>query len=230
MSHPFRLQEFSDECGSRSYNLSCERNQLVLYLLSGKYNVLSINYNNYTIRIRDFNIVEFNYSLPRDSLSESNFTDSDPYTTTQQRPDYTSFTGAFQDTGPTITHMIYVRCKNEFHSSSSSLYVDTASCATTKASNESSHLYAIVGTDTVGELGLEDGCGIRLLYMTSWPDALNHRANKLTCSNIHSMLLYGFELSWLNSLCDFASGSVSYYYADSTNSFVCGRQSKHILA
>jgi hypothetical protein len=61
ISHPFRLKDSPEKCGDKRYILSCENNdQLILYYEFEqhyrKYYVQSINYNNFTIRLLDFNL------------------------------------------------------------------------------------------------------------------------------------------------------------------------------
>ena len=77
ISYPFRLKDDPKHCGDSRYELSCENNEATLYLYSGKYYVQSINYNNFTIRVADPGVMESNCaSLPRYSLSRSNFCDT----------------------------------------------------------------------------------------------------------------------------------------------------------
>lgn len=74
ISHPFRLRDDPPECGDRSYELACESNVTVLYLFSGRYQVLGIDYDNYTIRIVDAGIREGDCSsLPRYFFYRYNF-------------------------------------------------------------------------------------------------------------------------------------------------------------
>ncbi|KAI9074615.1 hypothetical protein K1719_043456 [Acacia pycnantha] len=84
-------------------------------------------------------------------------------------------------------------------------FVDTAPCFNTSnasVSSSSSYSYVNVGSKTLWYLGLDDDCGIQLIYMTSWP-ALENNQNQSawSCTDIHNMLLYGFDFSWLNSFC-----------------------------
>ncbi|XP_054808557.1 rust resistance kinase Lr10-like isoform X2 [Prosopis cineraria] len=196
---PFRLKDSAEECGDHRYELSCERNQLVLHWQSGSYNVVSINYENYTIRVRDSNIVELDSSsLPRDSLTDYNFSKWDPYTSTIDAHDENGvllWYGLNRD-------MIYVRCEQSVDSLE---FVDTYRCfkssngsVSSSSSSSSSDLYAYVGSGYVGDVGLEDDCRIEAMYMTSWP-AWNNQSR--SCADINHMLVYGFELSWLNSFC-----------------------------
>ncbi|KAI9074610.1 hypothetical protein K1719_043451 [Acacia pycnantha] len=93
--------------------------------------------------------------------------------------------------------MIYVRCEGPLDSPG---FVDTAPCfrtsngSATSSSLSSSYSYVNVGSETLWDLGLEDDCGI-----TSRLAPKNSQS--WSCTDIHNMLLGGFELSWLNSLC-----------------------------
>jgi hypothetical protein len=96
ISHPFRLKDSPKKCGDKRYILSCEdNNQLILYYESfGKYYVQSINYNNFTIRLLDFNLYYHNFSnsssssLPPYSLGFYNLNHFDlnaPYLSNQYK-------------------------------------------------------------------------------------------------------------------------------------------------
>ncbi|XP_054808110.1 rust resistance kinase Lr10-like isoform X2 [Prosopis cineraria] len=196
VSSPFRLRDFAEQCGDHRYELSCEHNQLVLYWQSGRYSVVSIDYENLTIRVKDANVVELNYSsLPGYSLTDYNFSYWDPYNPTV----LTRSEDASWDYNRLTKIMIYVRCKNPVDSS---VFADTAPCfknSSRSVAAASSYVYAsVIGRETAGEWGLGDDCGIELMYMTSWPDRKNQ---SWSCEVIHNMLVYGFELSWLNSDC-----------------------------
>ncbi|KAI9074571.1 hypothetical protein K1719_043412 [Acacia pycnantha] len=193
---PFRLKDSPEKCGDHRYNLSCEQNQLVMYWESVRYSVLFINYENYTIRVRDSNIVELDSSsLPGYSLTYYNFSKWDPYTSTINARNEN---GVWQWYGLN-TNMIYVRCE---HPVGSPKFVDTATCFKTSNGSviSSPNSYAYVGSGFVGDVGLEDDCLVEMMYMTSWP-ALKNNQSAWSCTDIHNMLLHGFELSWLNSFC-----------------------------
>ncbi|XP_054808111.1 LEAF RUST 10 DISEASE-RESISTANCE LOCUS RECEPTOR-LIKE PROTEIN KINASE-like 2.2 [Prosopis cineraria] len=217
VSSPFRLRDFAEQCGDHRYELSCEHNQLVLYSQSGRYSVLSINYENYTIRVRDAEVVELNYSsLPRDSLTDYNFSYRDPYALTIET-NYEDGSGAYNR----LTKiMIYVRCKSPVDAS---VFVDTAPCfknSSRSVAAASSYVYAsVIGRETAGEWGLGDDCGIEIMYMTSWPAPKNQ---SWSCEDIHNMLVYGFELSWLNSDCLKVGG---YAYLDESKQRHCAGSS-----
>ncbi|KAI9074638.1 hypothetical protein K1719_043479 [Acacia pycnantha] len=201
ISSPFRLKDFPEKCGDHRYNLSCEQNQLVMYWQSGKYRVLSINYEKYTIRVRDANIVELDSSsLPGNSLTDYNFSVPGPYTSpTEARYEHGTWLGYRLN-----TNMIYVRCERPLDSPG---FVDTAPCfrtsngsaTSTSSSLSSSYSYVNVGSETLWDLGLDDDCGIQLIYITSRLAPKNSQS--WSCTDIHNMLLGGFELSWLNSFC-----------------------------
>ncbi|XP_027337163.1 rust resistance kinase Lr10-like [Abrus precatorius] len=185
ITHPFRLQDSPDTCGDTRYNLSCEDNQLMLYLGFGKYHVKSINYDNYTIRVVDVNVGAHDYSsLPSYSLGQYNFNEYEPYRVDR---DYRSNILA--------KSMMYLWCPSRVDSCD--LYVgDNESCVWYAIG---STFYLNVDGRPIRDLGLRDSCRIELQYMTSWPNEISH--GNISCTDIHEMLLYGFELSWVNSLC-----------------------------
>ncbi|XP_028774269.1 uncharacterized protein LOC114731296 [Neltuma alba] len=80
----FRLEDSQKGRGVPIYELSCEQNQLLMLLKSGRYNVVFINYKNSTIRVRDTRVVESDHpSLPGYSLTDLNFSYwDDPYSPT----------------------------------------------------------------------------------------------------------------------------------------------------
>lgn len=201
VSSPFRLMDSPVGCGDFRYELSCEQNgELLLYLKSGLYKVLSINYENYTIRVRDSEVPP----LPAYSLSGLNLTSitfNDPYNTFIITHFKRGLLGFGMD--QLAKTMIFVRCRNSVHSPA---YVNTDPCFfnTSNGSIHSSssflHSYVNVGSETLSDLALDDGCDIELIYMTSWPAHKNNHS-AWSCKDIHNMLLYGFELSWLGALC-----------------------------
>ncbi|KAF7816709.1 rust resistance kinase Lr10-like [Senna tora] len=188
ISDPFRLKHDPHHCGDERYELACEDNQLVQYLQNGKYNVVNIDYNNFTIRLRDANIIpDFNYSslsLPPYSLSDYNFTQTDTYSILSIKRSVNDGDMLVQ---PLTEPIILVRCEHPVHSS---LYVDTAPCITR---TNPFYFYVLAGTGYLPDLGLRGDCRIELLYMTSSPLHTN-----ASCTHIHRLLLYGFDLSWFD--------------------------------
>ncbi|GMP24815.1 hypothetical protein CsSME_00001959 [Camellia sinensis var. sinensis] len=91
ITFPFQLQSDTQICGgvNNNFTLSCDNNRTILSLSSAKYYVHSINYNNSTIRLIDIGIQTNNNnntnvcsSFPNHSLTPSNLTSGDPYTST----------------------------------------------------------------------------------------------------------------------------------------------------
>lgn len=193
ISIPFRLKDSPERCGEYGYELSCEKNQLFLYIEYMRFRVLSINYHNQTIRVRDISTEELDpSSLPHYSLTTHNFSSFYHY-----NPWY--FTNI----------MIYIRCE---HPLGSHQFLNTAPCFNTSnsslSSSSSSNMYVYVGSRYVSYRELENGCVIEMVYITSWSVLENQ---SLSCADIHNILLYGFEFAWfrdfsksidrLNSIC-----------------------------
>ncbi|KAK9912533.1 hypothetical protein M0R45_036395 [Rubus argutus] len=176
ISYPFRLNHDPEKCGDSRYNLFCENNLTVLHLYSGKYYVRAINYENYTIRVVDANVREGNCSsIPRYSLASYNFSDEGPYS---------MFLGTWMERIALSKPIIFISCETRLDSS---LYVDTAPCIDVS----SGHSFVNIGSLNASDL--RDSCRIELMALTpSWI------GTNISYIDIHSGLLYGFELSWLN--------------------------------
>jgi len=196
ISHPFRLKDSPEECGDKRYNLLCEdNNQLILYYefeeYHGKYYVQSINYNNFTIRLLDFNLASSNNSIPPYySLGLYNF--SSNFITSP----YLAFNGYENYTHYILTKsMLYVSCKNP------SEYIDKGgNCLNTSSYSKYENSFYVGGYQkTLSDLGLGDECHMKSMYLTSWP---LEDGNNISCTDMRRMVFYGFELSWLNSLCN----------------------------
>ncbi|KAL5071035.1 hypothetical protein RYX36_021922 [Vicia faba] len=191
ITYPFRLKDSPENCGHKRYNLSCEDNkQLILYDISyGKYYVQSINYDNFTIRLLDFNLLYSNYSLSPDySLGLYDFSyDIFPYL------DYYQYKNG---TGYALTKsMLFVSCPNRME------YSYVGNCMNISSYTQYGNPFYIgVYGKIISELGLGDGCRIEFMYPSSW-DLQDGNNNNISCTDIRRMMLYGFELSWLNSLC-----------------------------
>ncbi|KAM5551336.1 hypothetical protein ABKV19_026257 [Rosa sericea] len=193
ISYPFRLNDHPKNCGKSRYNLSCENNVTVFHLYSGKYYVLAINYGNYTIRVVDANLRKDNCSsIPRNSLASYNFSHEDPYSTYIRKGASWWDVVSFELSKP----IIFMTCENR--PGNSSLYVDTASCINAT----SGHSFVITGDLNASDLW--DSCRIDLMVLTSWIGTKDVNSSYI---DIHNELLYGFELSWLDSY----RGSSSYW-------------------
>ncbi|PNX94103.1 receptor-like protein kinase, partial [Trifolium pratense] len=203
----------------------------VLTLFSGKYYVKSINYKNYTIRLLDPGIEEGDCSsIPRYYLYTSNFTsysndDEDPYQTSQNRIISGEDTYGDTITLPMFQHVIYMNCSNPVRDDT--VFVDTASCI--KSNSQGGHVYAISGDLKVGNLN-DDDCHVEVVttisfsgyhyspYRSVYWDILK---KKYSYSEIHRMLVGGFEVSWMSAPCQDLCGKPVCYLRETTWSLEC---------
>ncbi|XP_062001081.1 rust resistance kinase Lr10-like [Rosa rugosa] len=206
ISYPFRLIDDPKKCGDLRYTLSCENNVTVLQLYSGKYYVLTINYGNYTIRVVDANFRKDNCSsLPPYSLASHNFSNSRdrPYRIFQSR-EYPNRTESIQ----LSESIIFMTCETQ--PVKSYLYMDTAPCINAT----SGHSFVITGRLNASDLG--DSCRIELMVSTS--SSIGTKDMKRSYIDIHNELLYGFELSWVQS---YGRSGDSCYIEGDTNEVHC---------
>lgn len=210
ISYPFRLKDDPSNCGDKNYELECINNKIaVLRLFSGEFYVQSINYNNYTIRVVDPNIHDSNCSsLPRHFLYQYNFSaansDATPFSADQLQSS-SSRQILFGD-------FVYFYCKSAVKED---LYVDTTPCL-------DPHIYAISGEMSLGSL--EIGCHV----IAATPATYLSGAN-LTYRDIYRQLGFGFELSWLKSVCDQQCGSSSCYFDETTGKAQCDTHFCHYI-
>ncbi|KAF1893226.1 hypothetical protein Lal_00001671 [Lupinus albus] len=195
ISHPFRLNDSPKHCGKMNYTLSCENNELKLYWKSKEYYyVQSINYNNYTIRVVDANIVHhYHHSfLPPSSLPPYSYPSFELYRSYQ----YLELSSYPYYGMKILTKVVtYMRCPYP-------VMHGTATCMKENGSyiGEGSVFRVNAGNDTLQDLRVGDSCRIEFMQPTSWPEEYYNQSN-ISCTDIHNMLLYGFELSWLQSFC-----------------------------
>jgi hypothetical protein len=196
----------------------------VLTLFSGKYYVKSINYNNYTIRLVDPGIEEGDCSsIPRYYLYASNFTsyynylEEDPYENKQQ---HKTFDDIYMQL-PMFQHVIYMNCSNPVRDNP--VYADTASCIKSN-SQGTGHLYAIAGDLKVGNLTDVD-CHVEFVTAISF-FSYNYSFNdwdipneKYSYSEIHRMLVGGFDVSWMSAACQNLCGVRDCYLSETTLGF-----------
>ncbi|AES59897.2 stress-induced receptor-like kinase [Medicago truncatula] len=196
ISHPFRLKDSPEKCGDKRYILSCEdNNQLILYYefeeYHGKYYVQSINYNNFTIRLLDFNLASSNNSIPSYySLGLYNFSSNfftSPYLAYHRYKNYTNHM--------LTKSMLYVSCPNRMEYS----YIGNCMNRTSYSQDVNSFYVGGYGKSLL-EFGLGDGCHIEFMYLT-WDVEDDGNINNISCTDIRRRMYYGFELSWLNSRC-----------------------------
>jgi hypothetical protein len=232
IKHPFRLKDDPTTCGDPRYELSCENNMTVLTLFSGKYYVKSINYENYTIRLVDPGIEESDCSsIPRYYLYTSNFTSNyeylevDPYQTIQ----YRIIDGErYYNTRrvPMFQHVIYMNCSNPVRDDP--VYADTASCI--RPNSQGGHFYAIAGDLKVSNLKDVD-CHVEFVTAISFfsynysyynfDDDWIIPNEKYSYSEIHRMLVGGFDVSWMSVPCQNLCGNTYCYLSEITGSLQC---------
>ncbi|KAF7141551.1 hypothetical protein RHSIM_Rhsim06G0112500 [Rhododendron simsii] len=219
IKHPFRVKGDPKKCGSKKYELECEHDRLVLYLFStAKYYVRSINYNNRTIRLVDVGLQHGDCSsLPLHHISYLNFTSSgaNPYSLLIRDQSNTPY-GMYYPFDTRIPWnmavALWVDCekpvkKPPFYtesntSASSCIEKATFSSSYSLSSGEKRrYSYFLFGTN-LSASDVADQCEIDEIVMSTlrWP-ADKGEAN-LSFSDFHSKLEYGFELSWLNFLCE----------------------------
>ncbi|XP_050221735.1 LEAF RUST 10 DISEASE-RESISTANCE LOCUS RECEPTOR-LIKE PROTEIN KINASE-like 2.4 [Mercurialis annua] len=181
---PFRLKTDPKGCGYPIYELSCENNEPMLYLFSGRYRVLSINYHNSTVRVVDAAVDKNNCSsVPQYSLSEANFTDPKRW--------------FGYDYAVPKAMIVFLNCANPVNSP---LYADASSCT----HGRYSHVMASKNEMT----NIENLCTIELMTMSS---LLIRGGSKLSFMDIHNQLAFGLELQWYDVTCDFCHGDEMCY-------------------
>ncbi|EYU40253.1 hypothetical protein MIMGU_mgv1a023815mg, partial [Erythranthe guttata] len=187
ISYPFRLKTDPIGCGHPKYELSCENNTTSIYFNSQKYLVQVINYHNYTIRLTDASIqLNDSCSFPNHSLSASDFVD----------PGYTYNSKRYYAFYLTKTWPItFISCPYPVNNTQHSLLLDTSQyCADGFNESNSRHKYIKFGP--LNGSSIMDMCRIDRMVMTSLD--LTYKNEGLVLSNlsqVHSCLIYGFELS-----------------------------------
>ncbi|XP_054820951.1 LEAF RUST 10 DISEASE-RESISTANCE LOCUS RECEPTOR-LIKE PROTEIN KINASE-like 2.7 [Prosopis cineraria] len=202
ISYPFRLRDDPANCGDHVYELACENNVTLLHLYSGIYQVMGINYNNYTVRLKDPGIREGDCSsLPRYFLSRSNFTDSYnfSYDYDSNHP-YLVAVEPSNDSKLTFDHVIYLHCSDPVRDDP--LYADTAPCVgreSRRAGEGGGHVYAVVGDLGAGRLKPE--CRVKSVatITSDWSSFL--KGESFSYADIHRVFSYGFEISWWKKAC-----------------------------
>ncbi|XP_075648444.1 LEAF RUST 10 DISEASE-RESISTANCE LOCUS RECEPTOR-LIKE PROTEIN KINASE-like 2.3 [Castanea sativa] len=201
ISYPFRLKSDPQTCGDPRYELSCESNHTVLLLYAEKYNVQEINYSNYTIRVVDSGIYKDNYfSTP--SYSSDQFFISQR-SSQQIAPFYIL---------SNYNVMVFMSCERPVNTP---FYLDTSTCIdngdySSNSSISHSKRYKYVTIDA-RVMDVKDSCRLEQMVLTSRPG--NDHPN-ISCSEIHNDLVYGFELSWIQVICDRYCGGNSCYRND----------------
>lgn len=176
ITYPFRLKGDQQSCGEFNYELSCENNNTILHLYTGKYYVEEINYGNFTMRIVDVGLQKENCSsLPLHSLMHQNFSHGDPYKLSASN-----------------SAINFLECAAPVKSA---LYFDTTVCSKNSSSNSlfplQTHSYAVDGDIRASDV--EDSC---IIVMVVWISNSHLKISNSSFSGIHEDLLYGTELSW----------------------------------
>ncbi|KAI9071092.1 hypothetical protein K1719_046945 [Acacia pycnantha] len=199
ISYPFRLPHDPPNCGHPYYQLACENNVTLLhlhdhdgFLENGIYRVVGINYDNLRIKLVDPGIQAGNCSsLPLNFFSLYHF---DPFWSPFDYYEFTHSTLKKTWTKSLIVKQVaYLYCSDPVREDTA--YVDTAPCV-----KRGGHLYAVAGDLLAPRF--QPQC--RLEFVTpvasDWgslvPDGIKSYAD------IHTLLSFGFELSWRQRPCD----------------------------
>ena len=210
ISYPFRLSDDPKQCGDTRYELNCEDNVAVLSLFSGKYRVLAINYNNFTIRLVDAGLQKDDCSsLPHYFLSQSNFTDiydyGESFYWSNQDPFHASQPESRNERSILFQHIVYLNCSSPVTDDTE--YVETAACINWRSKG---YIYAIPGDLLVGNL--KDECDVKFAATMTWNWSWVKDNKSLSYADIHRKLLHGFELSWLFRACQDRCPNFGYSY------------------
>ncbi|CAA2996335.1 LEAF RUST 10 DISEASE-RESISTANCE LOCUS RECEPTOR-LIKE PROTEIN KINASE-like [Olea europaea subsp. europaea] len=189
ISYPFRLKGYPKRCGDSSYELVCENNTASLYLNSHRYHVKAINYHNFTIHLVDAALKNDTCSFPQYSMFRYNLSKNYPYSIYAY-----NYSSTYRSLNKLNSPITFMSCPYPVHSS---FFLETAHCGNRVFdSNASTRRYTYVNVGDLNASDVRDMCSIDLIVMTSWPfKDVNH----LSLSDIHSSLLYGFELSWFTA-------------------------------
>jgi len=200
ISYPFRLNTDPESCGNKYFELACENNiRPTLYLDMAKYYVQAINYNNFTIRLVEAAVQKDDcFSIPHHSIGEI------PLASADGNYYYEIYTA----NGYVLT---FLCCKNQMLNPPDYI-MDTSSCKSGTAYNSSSsssisspscvdmegHSYVMVGEDIQD---VPDLCRIDLIY------SVPKNMTNTSYTDVHDILVYGFELSWFSFCCDYGKGN-----------------------
>ncbi|KAI9073743.1 hypothetical protein K1719_044290 [Acacia pycnantha] len=197
ISYPFRLPHDPPHCGHPDYELACVNNVTFLHLhlyddLVVTYRVVGINYDNFRIKLVDPGIQAGNCSsLPLYSLSLYDVYDfRSPYGyyeytySTLNRTDFSH---------PLIEQVAYLNCSDPVREDTT--YVDTAPCV-----KGGGHLYAVAGDDLLASQ-FQPQCRVEFVtpVASDWESLEPHGIKSY--ADIHTLLSFGFELSWFPQAC-----------------------------
>ncbi|KDP42839.1 hypothetical protein JCGZ_23781 [Jatropha curcas] len=155
-----------------------------------KYYVLSINYNNFTIRVVDALIQKDNCSsFPRHSLNLFyNRYWAIPYV-------WGSWPGVGYYDAEYYQSIVLVNCEHRILDSP--LYVDAHPCI--NSTYYSGYWYIMLGSHSTYVMDLVDSCRVEQIVMASF---LPKEAMDISYLDVHRIMSYGFEMSWFRACCD----------------------------
>ncbi|KAI8031361.1 hypothetical protein LOK49_LG01G01688 [Camellia lanceoleosa] len=190
ITFPFQLQSDTQICRgvNNNFTLSCDNNRTILSLSSAKYYVHSINYDNSTMRLIDIGIQTNNNnntnvcsSFPNHSLTPSNLTSGDPYTSTG------------------ISLLVFLNCENPVKSP---YYINTTSYCDNGIDSSSLKGYSYVVASQVSVWYVANSCTIQTITVSSSPLLIGTEiASNFSLSDVNKELEYGFEVSWEFKTC-----------------------------
>ncbi|KAG8655513.1 LEAF RUST 10 DISEASE-RESISTANCE LOCUS RECEPTOR-LIKE PROTEIN KINASE-like 2.4 isoform X2 [Manihot esculenta] len=176
ISYPFRLHTDPKNCGDHNYELACENNLTVLSLFGGKYYVQAINYDNFTIRLVDAGVNQYDCSsIPRFPFTFDNL-----------------ILGNHGYLVSDLTRMIcFIKCPSPVHSPS---YLDYSACIN-GGSALKMHTYAMIIDESNWISDLMDLCSLEMISLIPHELGLENK-NNISCVEIHRRLAFGFQLYW----------------------------------
>ncbi|XP_057445229.1 uncharacterized protein LOC130737477 [Lotus japonicus] len=113
-------------------------------------------------------------------------------------------------------HVFYMNCSNPVRDDP--LYVDTDISPCSSVNSQDHHVYAVVGDMKVGNF--KPHCHLNLVTPVSVDREIHEQA--FSYGEIHSMLEFGFELSWMSTPCQhLCRYPEDCYLNQTTNSLQC---------
>jgi len=200
ISYPFRLNTDPKGCGNKNYELTCENNvRPTLHLDKVKHYVQAINYSNFTIRLVDTAVQKDDcFSIPHHSITKEVIHSAYFYYYEINWPDSSVLTFLCcknQMLNPPDYIMDASSCKNgsgTTYSSSSSSSISSPSCVDMEG-----HSYVMVDGHIIKDV--PDLCRINLIYYVP------KNMRNMTYTDVHDILVYGFELSWFSFCCYYST-------------------------
>ncbi|GMN52775.1 hypothetical protein TIFTF001_021922 [Ficus carica] len=225
ISYPFRLDTDPFQFGSETprwfyyvYELSCNNNLLVL-----KNNVVlqAINYDNYTIRVVDYNIHNNTHNcsaIPQFSYEYSGLETKIRFghVGEQWRKE-----GEWRNVRHLTETVLFLSCEKPVQNSS---YIPTAPCINSSilsqysnyfAESRSQYSYMVYGTG-FRLSDLEDSC---LVYNQAFIKRDRNHKNITSYMDVYKEFVHGFELSWVQSFDQ--SGERLCYVDEDSNKVHC---------